>query len=182
MNKKSIVAGALVAALLLCGSGRSDEKAQAGKASAAAWFEMLKKLEGEWTGKASHGEGPAQDATVTYKVTAADSTVMETLFGGTDHEMITMYHLDGDALVLTHYCSLGNQPRLKAQATDNATKIAFKFLDGTNLDPAKDMHMHEAVIEFVADDHLQSAWTGYSGGKPAFTAKFDLRRKGAGKR
>jgi hypothetical protein len=56
-------------------------------------------------------------------------------------------------------------------------KISFKFLDGTNIKADKDMHMHEAVIEFVDDDHIQSEWTTYDEGKQAGSAKFDLKRK-----
>jgi hypothetical protein len=52
-----------------------------------------------------------------------------------------------------------------------------KFLDGTNLDPAKDMHMHEAAIELIANDHIRSSWTSYNNGKPQMTAEFDLKRK-----
>ena len=145
--------------------------------SAKAQFEQLKKLAGDWAGKAAHEGGEPFDATVRYKVTSAGSAVMETLFGGTDHEMITMYHLHADSLVLTHYCALGNQPRMKLQPTDDPKKLVFKFLDGTNLDAAKDMHMHEATIELVGDDQIKSAWTMFNNGKAAETAKFDLKRK-----
>ena len=46
-----------------------------------------------------------------YGVTAAGTAVMEALFPETDHEMLTVYHLEGNDLVLTHYCAMGNQPR-----------------------------------------------------------------------
>ena len=46
-----------------------------------------------------------------------------------------------------------------------------------NLDPAKDMHMHEATIELVTDDHIRSTWTMYTGGKPDHSTTFDLQRK-----
>jgi hypothetical protein len=36
-------------------------------------------------------------ASVVYKVTSAGKTVMETLGPGTDHEMVSMYHMDGPA-------------------------------------------------------------------------------------
>ena len=72
--------------------------------------DLIKKLEGEWKvtgGDEHHGK----EGKVTYKVTAAGSTLMETQFPGTGHEMVTMYHLDGDELKATHYCAAGNQPR-----------------------------------------------------------------------
>jgi hypothetical protein len=168
-----------VVSLAFCGFyvSADDKGKPAASNSAKAQFEQLKKLVGDWAGKASHEGGELFDATVSYKVTSAGSTVMETLFGGTDHEMITMYHLHGDAVVLTHYCSLGNQPRMKLQPSDNPKKLVFKFLDGTNLDPAKDMHMHEATIELIGDDQIKSAWTMFNNGKAAEKANFDLKRK-----
>jgi hypothetical protein len=145
--------------------------------AAKAQFEQLKRLAGDWSGRAGHDGGEEFDATVNYKVTAAGSAVMETLFGGTAHEMITMYHLNGDSLVLTHYCSLGNQPRMKSQPSDDPKKLVFKFLDGMNIDAAKDMHMHEATIELVGDDQIKSQWTMFNNGKAVEKAKFDMRRK-----
>jgi hypothetical protein len=162
----------ILSAVALVGSSRADDK---GKNPA---FERLKKLAGEWSGKSDH-EGSSTEMKVTYKVTAAGSAVMETLFPGTDHEMVTMYTLDGDKLILTHYCAMGNQPRLKAEKTDDPKKLVFKFVDGTNLNPAKDGHMHEGQIEWVDDDHIVTQWTGYNEGKPVHTAKFDLRRQKA---
>ena len=139
-------------------------------------LELIKKLSGDWSGKASHGDGQV-DSKVTYRVTSAGSAVMETLFCGTDHEMITMYHADGDGLVLTHYCAVGNQPRMKAIPSNDPKKIEFKFLDGTNLDAAKDMHMHELTIEFLDDDHIKSEWVMFVAGKAMNNkAKFDLHR------
>jgi hypothetical protein len=171
---------ATLTSLVLTSAARLDDKDKgklSKRAAAEAQFERLKKLAGDWTGKAGHDGGDEFDATVSYKVTSAGNAVMETLFGGTEHEMITMYHLHGDALILTHYCAVGNQPRMKSEITDDPKKIAFKFLDGTNLDPAKDMHMHETELELVADDHIRSTWTSYRDGKPLMSAKFDLKRK-----
>ena len=81
-------------------------------------FDRLKSLEGTWTGRSGWDEGAdkgAGEVTVIYKVTAAGSAVQETLFPGTPHEMVTMYHMDGADLMLTHYCAAGNQPRMKLE-------------------------------------------------------------------
>jgi hypothetical protein len=166
---------AVVAALVATGYAEAPKEAKQ-EAPKNAAFEQLKKLAGKWTGK---GEcmGTTMDVAVTYKVTSAGSAVMETVFAGTDHDMVTMYTLDGDKLILTHYCALGNQPRMKAEKSDDPKKLVFKFLDGTNLDAAKDMHMHEGAIEWVDDNHIKSEWTAYVKGKPAGTAKIDLTRQ-----
>jgi hypothetical protein len=109
------------------------------------------------------------------KVTAAGSAVQETLFPGQPHEMVSIYHRDGADLVMTHYCALGNQPRMKADPKSPANQIRFLFAGGTNLDPAKDKHMHEGTITFVDDDHIE--WTGvcWDGGKPDNSHQCDMK-------
>lgn len=74
----------------------ADEPNQSG-AKPVKPFELFKKLNGEWIGKASHGDVQF-DSKVQYRVTSAGSAVVETLFGGTEHEMVTVYHQNGDDL------------------------------------------------------------------------------------
>jgi hypothetical protein len=81
--------------------------------------------------------------------------------------MISIYTAEGPDLVMTHYCVLGNQPRMKADAKSPANQIAFKFAGGTNLDPKKDKHMHEATLTFIDDDHIEIAGVAWEGGEPA---------------
>src|SRR5262245_493981 len=156
--------GGLVLLALAAGAG-ADDKAAAKAPARHPGLERLKKLAGEWVATDAQGKPTAQVVTV-YKVTAAGSAVHETVFPGAAHEMVTLYHLDGPDLVLTHYCAAGNQPRMKAAAGGPANKLDFQFAGGSNLDPAKDMHMHEATITFVDDDHIEWLWVGYQGGKP----------------
>ena len=70
------------------------------------------------------------------KVTAAGSAVHETIFPGTGHEMVSMYHADGKDLIMTHYCALGNQPRMKLDPKSSVDKgeFRFKFAGGSNID------------------------------------------------
>ncbi len=140
-------------------------------------LDPLKKLEGEWTGKAGPTGGDKMDASVIYHVTADGSAVMETLFRGTPHEMVTMYTLDKGALVLTHYCDAHNQPHMKARKGGAANELAFDFAGGANINPAKDQFMHNAKVVFVDDDHLHSEWTSWKAGKPGSTMVFELERK-----
>jgi hypothetical protein len=114
---------------------------------------------------------------VKYKVTSGGNTVVETIAPDSDHEMYSMIHADGDALVLTHYCHLGNQPRMKATGKLDGDKIEFKFTDGTNMKSEKDMHMHEATFTFVDKDTLKTEWTLYKDGKAGHKAVFELKRK-----
>src|SRR5262245_36005983 len=80
-----------------------------------AVLEKLKKLEGTWLLADEDGKPTKQIASI-IKVTAGGSVVHETLFPGQPLEMISVYAVDGADLIMTHYCVLGNQPRMKADA------------------------------------------------------------------
>ena len=141
-------------------------------------LDALKKLEGEWSGKAGAGDQMNMDATVVYKVTAGGSAVMETQFPGGDHEMVTLYTVgEGGQIALTHYCSMGNQPQMKARKGSAANEMVFDFAGGRGINPKTDAHMHASKITFVGDDHIVSEWTMFDKGKTSHSMKFDLERK-----
>src|SRR5947209_17367477 len=128
-------------------------------------FEKMKQLAGTWL--AADKDGKATDQVVSViKVTAGGSAVHETLFPGQPHEMVSVYTLDGPDLVMTHYCVLGNQPRMKADPSSPPNQIVFRFAGGTNLDPTKDKHMHEATLTIVSDDRIEVQGTGWENGAP----------------
>ena len=166
----------LLTAFALAASAADDKKEPPKGNTADAKFEKFKQLAGEWVSKAPDDLG-GKEVHVTYKVTAGGSAVVETIMPGTEHEMITVYTQDGDDLVLTHYCMLGNQPRMKAERGGNGKKLAFKFTGAGNLKSEKDQHMHDMTLEVVADDHIKANWTLYKDGKPAGTTTLDMTRK-----
>lgn len=143
-----------------------------------AGLEKLKKLAGNWVALDKEGKPTTQLVSV-FKVTAGGSAVHESIFPGTPHEMVTIYHLDGKDLVLTHYCAARNQPRMKAEAAAPANKLDFKFIGGANIDPAKDMHMHEGSITFLDDNTIEWTWQGWANGKamPDHRVSMKLARK-----
>jgi hypothetical protein len=116
------------------------------------------------------------DLVARYSVTAGGSAVVETVFPGSAHEMVTVYHADGPNLVLTHYCVEGNQPRMRAKDA-TARRVEFEFDGGSNIDPQHDRHMHSAWLEFVGKDEIRSQWTEEGDGKTVFVAKSHLVRK-----
>jgi hypothetical protein len=177
MNARRNVSTALI--ILLACAGMAAAAEQDGTARAA--LDRLKALEGTWHGSASGGEGEGegeQQVTHVFEVSAAGTVVMETMNPGSpDHEMINMYHLDGEDLVLTHYCAGGNQPTMRLVqplAADNEMK--FDFTGGTNFDPAKDGHIHAGRLVMVDADTLESSWTGYQGGEEVGVTTFLLER------
>jgi hypothetical protein len=85
---------------------------------------------------------------------------MEKLAISGEPEMLTVYHPDGDRLMLTHYCSLHNQPRMRSRTPhQEENKIAFDFLDVNNLSEPGAGHMHKLVVTFEDKDHLTQEWT-----------------------
>lgn len=147
--------------------------AEAPGETAKAAFAKIKTLAGEWETKA-HGEA----GKISYRVTANGSVVIETTFPGSNHEMISMYHLDGDNLLMTHYCAVGNQPRLKLdKKASTADELVFVFDGGTNLDPEKDMHIHGAHFVFLDSNKVNAKWKAFVGGKEAHCETFELTRK-----
>jgi hypothetical protein len=154
-------------------SARAEEKADS---ATVQRFEALKGLAGDWVEIGKDGK-PSDKVVSSIRVTAGGNTVQETLFPGSDHEMVTMYHLDGADLVLTHYCMLGNQPRMRAERGKDVNKIAFKFDGATNLKSKDDQHMHEATLTIVGKDRIQAKWVACRDGKGCHEVSFDLARK-----
>jgi hypothetical protein len=114
---------------------------------------------------------------VYYRVMSAGSAVAEYLGPGTPHEMVSIYHLDGDDLMMTHYCSMGNQPRLVAKSGPAEGPIVFEFKDVTNLRSPGEAHIHDLVLTFRDADHVVAQWKAYNNGKPSEEqATFELTR------
>jgi hypothetical protein len=139
-------------------------------------FTLLKSLAGEWTGHVTEKDtGPA--VTVIYRVTAAGSVVEERLFPGTSHEMVTMYHLDGAKLVLTHYCAAGNQPHMTLAPESMRQQLVFAFESATNLASPGAMHMHSGRLRLIDANTLEAAWDVFEKGAKTGENRFFLKRK-----
>jgi hypothetical protein len=173
MRKATFFIGLAVAALIVAAPGAWAGDTAAGKIDSKAAFEKIKSLAGEWTGTA----GENMPGGVIYRVTGNGSVVMATMFPGTDHEMINMFHMVDGELVATHYCSSGNQPHFKFDAAKSTpTELVFAFNGGTNFDPAKDSYVRAGKLS-IGDGKLVEDWTFYGGGKETGTATFKLGRK-----
>ena len=125
-------------------------------------FEKMKALVGEWRGTSMDGK----PATLTYTLVSNNSALMERLAMGGDSEMVTMYHPDGDHLMMTHYCSAHNQPRMRSNAVDaGGGKITFDLVDVTNLSSPDAGHMKRLVVIFTDNNHFTQEWTWTQQGK-----------------
>ena len=138
-------------------------------------FDTIKSLAGNWEGKDSQGGAVA----VSNRVTAGGSAVMseiQTNMHGKSEDMISMINLDGDRVLLTHYCSAGNQPRMQATLSPDGKSITFTFVDATNLASADAPHMKSVTFNFIDDNHHTEEWHFAMRGKEMIQ-RFDLQRK-----
>ena len=135
----------------------------AGSPSEKGRFEKLKALVGTW--KSTEANGKA--VMVSYKLVSSNNSLMETLEMGEEKgNMVTMYHLDGDKVMMTHYCSIGNQPRMRLEISGkDENKLVFKFVDATNLKSKDDAHMHKLTFSIKDPDHFSQEWVMLAKGK-----------------
>jgi hypothetical protein len=122
-------------------------------------FHQLAGLEGRWVGKGSQG----QPVEVTFRMTAGGSALMSEIHGEGHEDMITMFHMDGDRLIMTHYCGAGNQPRMKIVSADSKS-VSFEFFDGTNIAPGAGHMQHVTFAQPDADHHTED-WVFLDHGK-----------------
>lgn len=140
-------------------------------------FEYIKTLAGNWQrmGGAGHEHG-ASSSVVSFKISAAGSTVMETYNAGQKNEMVSVYHMDGNTLLMTHYCALQNAPVMKFEKSGKPGEIKLAFFGGTNFDPKVDAHAHEGLIQVKDAETFETTAVGYAGGKPQPPAVSVMKR------
>jgi hypothetical protein len=158
------LAAALLAAATGAGAGTGETKANPG-------WEKMKTLVGSWDGQKGD-----QTVSVTYTLVSNGMSLMESLNGEHDMNMITMYAPDGDAIVATHYCALGNQPRMRAAASGDPSRLDFQFLDATNVHGDEHV-MRGLVVTFQDADHFRQSWTSRAEGKDQTSEFVYMRRK-----
>ena len=167
MTRKMTLVLCMALLCLTAGPVMAQSKAQAG-------FDKLKTLVGEWEGSLSNG----MTSKLSYRVVSNGSVLEETMKSGTEDTMITIYHLDGDRLMVTHYCGAGNQPRMVTTPDPkNPNVFAFKFLDATNLTATQEGHMRDLVLTIVDNDHLTQQWTWHTQAKEEKMELFKFTRK-----
>jgi len=161
----------LAAGLLLAGPALAGS--MPATAASPHGFDELKALAGNWQGKTAEGKVTR----ISYEVEAGGTAVVERLHGEGEPSMVTVYYPDGDRLMLTHYCTLGNHPRLRSEPPAAGSQVTFAFLDGTNMKSAGEAHMHRLKVTFRDKDHFSQEWTMRQEGKEiSLTTEFERVR------
>lgn len=155
--------------LAIVASACSTTYAQHGQVT----FDKLKSLEGEWRGVRSDGV----IVLVSYEITSGGTALVERHAPKDEPEMLTVYHMDGEDLIMTHYCAIGNQPRMREEKTPSLDDdIVFRTVNVTNYSADSEGHMSGLDINFSDHDHLKQTWTWRSSEGKETPASFDLRR------
>ena len=159
-----LAAGTLLAAPALA----ADTHATAPATPAA--FDHFKALTGNWQAKTPDGKV----TTASYEVYAGGSAVVEKFQGPGEPAMVTVYYPDGGQVMLTHYCTIGNQPRMRSKQGGDGKQLKFTFVDASNMKSPADAHMHAVDFNFTDADHYSQTWTMKKDGKEIpFTLSFE---------
>lgn len=161
---------------LVCGAlvtGGAAMKAAPAPATGNSGMDKLSSLAGEWTATDADGKPFSS----TFRMISNNTALEETVNSAHDSQMVTVYTADGPRVAMTHYCSMGNQPRLETSAErPNPNEFVFSFTGATNLASPNDQHMHGMVITIENADHFTEAWTIRVDGKDK-TEQFHYTRK-----
>ncbi len=134
-------------------------------------FNQLKSLAGSWEG--TMDGKPMQ---ISLRVTSMGNALMhEMTMAGRPDQPITMLYIDGDRLLLTHYCDAGNRPRMAATMTPDGKTVDFHFLDVANFNSKQVGYMQHAVFTTLDANHHTEDWTFLAQGKQ-INAHIDLQR------
>lgn len=151
-------------------------------------FTLMKSLAGTWQGKptmepplpAKSEEVPGL-MQVSLRVTSRGNALVHEMTGKdkpgpadtNNDDPITTFYLDGDRLLLTHYCDAGNRPRMVGKLSPDGKTIEFDFLDITG--KSLNHHMQHAVFKFIDANHHTEDWTFQMGDKQ-MTGHIELER------
>lgn len=111
-------------------------------------FEKIKSLQGVWIPEIQSSE--TQE--ISYEVVSGGSSVIEKADG-----MLTVFHLDANNIMATHYCIAQNQPRLIASNFNEDNILNFVLKDGTNLETTEG-YISQIKFKFIESNKFQATW------------------------
>src|ERR1700739_4479097 len=163
---------------------QTSASADSQKSDAQKAFDKLKTLAGTWSGPVTvDPPQPGLDNKpiwLSMRVTSRGNLLVhEMKQPGTPadpkhDDPVTTFYVDGDRLLLTHYCDAGNRPRMAAKISPDGKTIEFDFLDVAGGTPYG--HMHHAVFTNIDTNHHTEDWTYREPGEKPIHAHMDLQR------
>lgn len=173
MKHTLLVALLLLAACQSAPNAAVHENAPVDEEARKELFTAISGLAGTW----QRSDPTGAISSTRFALSSGGSVVVETMFPGTEHEMTNMYSLDGNSLVMTHYCAGGNQPTMRATAMVG-NQLSFRSEGVRDLQAADEAYMGEMTLVFLADGTVEQRWIGMKEGAPdpGHEMTFTLRR------
>ena len=165
---------ALLFALALCAAPLAAKPAVA-ELDSGTVFKQLSTLAGTWR----PADKPDSPLRIRFYLTAGGTVLVESWEARGKPHSLTIYHRDGAALLATHYCPQGNQPRL-ALAGRDADGLHFAFKDATDLDPATESHQHDLWFDLTTAERPVRGERYSSKDGPGALERLALVRDGGG--
>jgi hypothetical protein len=174
---KSRIAISVVFILIAVAALASD--ATVAQSDAQKSFDQLKTLAGSWEGRVTTiPPDPSienKHVQASLRVTSMGNAIVHEMTGeGRPDHPVTMLYLDGDRLLLTHYCDAGNRPRMVGTTSPDGRTVEFEFLDVAG--SLQYGHMHHAVFTAIDANHHTEDWTYMQPGDKPVHAHMDLQR------
>ena len=166
---------ALLIALLIItqtpASARSEGSAAAVSPRPEDAFARLKQLVGVWR----RADGPKSSLRIRFYLTARGTVLVESWEASGQPHSLTLYHRDGNALLATHYCPQGNQPRLALKGRDTSG-LHFALRDATDLDLATESHQHDLWFDLTDPNRPVRSEIYFSKDRPGTQERLQLVR------
>lgn len=167
-TKSLVLACVLVTAVAVSGQNQPHDSSKS-----AAVFKQLTSLVGEW--EAVQEGVPVKE---TYTLTANGSVLMSETKPADSQPMITMFTVDGDRLMATHYCVAGNQPQMVTGVPGDLDKgLTFSLERVTGMKTPDDWHNTGITLTLDDKDHMTQRWTYLYKGKTGTTVFHYTRKK-----
>jgi hypothetical protein len=187
MKSLRFVLAIALLALSTVGFAQMDaQKTDAPTSEAQKSFDQMKTLAGTWQGRVTTvpplaDMGDMSNVQVSMRVTSrGNALVHEMMAAGitddptkNDHP-VTMFYLDSDRLLLTHYCDAGNRPRMTARTSPDGKTLEFDFLDVAG--STQFGHMQHATFTVIDANHHTEDWTFLMAGDKSMRGHMDLQR------
>ena len=162
-----------VSAVLVMATAMSGQPAPSETSESAAAFKQLASLAGEW--QAIQDGVPIKE---TYTLTANGAALMSETKPANSEAMITMFTVDGDHLIATHYCVAGNQPQMVTGVPGDLEKgVTFSLGRVTGMKTPDDWHNTGLTVTLDDRDHMTQRWTYLYKGKTGTTIFHYARKK-----
>jgi hypothetical protein len=109
-------------------------------------LDSFKKLQGTWSIQSG---GKTLNIQVTYQLASKDTIVTEQ-FG----RELSVFAMDGTVLTMTHYCNVGNQPRLRLKPQDSHNVYEFDLVEVVSPVDAPADHVEKMIYKFINDKQI----------------------------